>query len=169
MDSLKGHSCPIREEEKDGFSDRLRTIMMGASTRSFAKKLGFAEATVRKLLKGGLPRLDNLIVISNVTNVTVEWLATGRGNKTYNESEHNTNTSQQAEQPQSVLVADIGKSMKKSRTDFEKAVHIADYQPNTIISEFMKTSMFYSEVAQKMDVDTVASFISMLKELEQKE
>ena len=61
------------------FSDRLKMVMTGQKSRPFAQKVGVSEGTVRNLLGGGNPSLENLVKISRATNTLIEWLATGEG------------------------------------------------------------------------------------------
>ncbi len=66
------------------FSERLKSCIGKRENTSFARKCGVSEGTIRSLVQGqSAPRLDTLLAISNVAGVTVEWLATGRGPKTY--------------------------------------------------------------------------------------
>ena len=39
------------------------------------------EGALRNLLRGGLPRFDSLLGISDASGYTIEWLATGEGPK----------------------------------------------------------------------------------------
>lgn len=80
----KTNSLSITDEERKEFKNRLSSLIENRGLSSFAKKCGLSEGTIRNLLKGdSLPRLDNLISIANTAGVTVEWLATGRGQMTY--------------------------------------------------------------------------------------
>ncbi|MGL6159378.1 helix-turn-helix domain-containing protein [Microbulbifer sp.] len=59
--------------------DRLKLAMNGASVRAFAERAGVAEGTLRNLLSGGIPRLDNVLRIADAAEVSAAWLATGEG------------------------------------------------------------------------------------------
>lgn len=76
---------PIQESERDSLKDRLLELIGSSSANSFANYVGLSEGTIRNLLKGAMPRTDNLISIANASGVTVEWLATGRGEKAYSD------------------------------------------------------------------------------------
>ncbi|KUJ73896.1 hypothetical protein AVO42_00295 [Thiomicrospira sp. XS5] len=80
----KGTSFLIEDGEKEGLSTRLKDAIGSESINSFAKRSSLSEGTVRNIIMNGvMPRLDNLIAMANTAGVTVEWLATGRGPKTY--------------------------------------------------------------------------------------
>lgn len=88
----KESQFPITEEEKKDFSKRLESLIPNRGLNEFAKNAGMAESTIRALTTGkSLPRLDNLITLANAAGVTVEWLATGRGSMTYQDSEDSSN------------------------------------------------------------------------------
>lgn len=64
--------------DETGFSDRLKELLEGQSARSFAQKAGMGDSTLRAILNGAMPRLDNLLRIAEAAGVSVEWLATGK-------------------------------------------------------------------------------------------
>lgn len=64
--------------DETGFAERLRKVIGEGSARAFAHKAGMGDSTFRNILNGGMPRLDNLLRISNAAGVSVEWLATGK-------------------------------------------------------------------------------------------
>lgn len=74
---------PVKPEEIGQFSTRLKELVGQHSIRAFAQRVGLAQNTIHNMLNGSHPRLDNLITIANACNVAVEWLATGRGPKSY--------------------------------------------------------------------------------------
>ena len=64
----------------EGFSGRLLTAIGSESVHSFAEKCKINDSTLRPYLKkGALPRMDRLIAMAEAANVSLEWLATGRG------------------------------------------------------------------------------------------
>jgi len=70
------------------FSTRLKSCISDRSTCGFATECGVAEGTIRSLVLGNsMPRLDTLLRIADVAGVTVEWLSTGVGPKSYAESD----------------------------------------------------------------------------------
>ncbi len=74
---------------KNLFSSRFKEVLGEETTYSFAKKSGIAESLLRKYLAGeSLPGLDKLNVVSDVGNVNIEWLATGRGRKERDQPVH---------------------------------------------------------------------------------
>jgi len=60
-------------------SDRLRESMAGSSLRSIAKDSSVSEGTLRNIMCGKIPRVDNLISIAKACGVRFDWLATGEG------------------------------------------------------------------------------------------
>lgn len=70
-----------------GFKDRLGMIVKKEkSLNDFAKKCGISESLVRNYMSGkSLPGLDKLVVISNIADVEIKWLATGEGELTRGE------------------------------------------------------------------------------------
>ncbi len=61
------------------FQERLRRIFEEASMAEIARRLGLPHATIRNYFGGRLPSPDVLILIANETNVSLNWLLTGRG------------------------------------------------------------------------------------------
>lgn len=78
-----GLNVRVRRMKSDpassGFAKRLRQALEGDSVNAFAKKCGLSESLVRKYLSGSLPGLDKASLMAQQLNVTVDWLATGRG------------------------------------------------------------------------------------------
>lgn len=67
-------------EDSSGFAERLREAMRGRSIREFASTAGMSAGTLHNYLNNeSLPTLDKLIALSNTANVSLNWLATGRG------------------------------------------------------------------------------------------
>lgn len=64
----------------NGFSTRLREAMDGRSIREFASSAQMSAGTLHNYLNDeSLPTLDKLISLVNTANVSLNWLATGRG------------------------------------------------------------------------------------------
>ncbi len=63
----------------EGFVERLRQLIGKSSARSFAQKAGLSDSTLRSILSGSKPTLDVLISIAAAGNVSIDWLATGKG------------------------------------------------------------------------------------------
>ncbi|MER9623277.1 hypothetical protein NKI98_17845 [Mesorhizobium sp. M0222] len=61
------------------FAERLRIALSGESPHAFSKRSGIGDSTMRKYLLGSMPGLDNLLVIAEAANVTLDWLAAGKG------------------------------------------------------------------------------------------
>ncbi|PPE80333.1 helix-turn-helix transcriptional regulator [Kaistia algarum] len=55
--------------------------MDGSTQAAFATDAGISQAGIHKLLHGGEPNLGTLIALAKAGGVSVEWLATGRGNR----------------------------------------------------------------------------------------
>ena len=65
------------------FSDRLKELMEDPKkTSAFARKCGLGEASIRQYLNGGTPGIDKAEAIAHANGVSLEWLITGRGEKT---------------------------------------------------------------------------------------
>jgi transcriptional regulator with XRE-family HTH domain len=65
------------------FADRLATLIAPArSERAFAKEIGLSPGGLRGLLhEGNSPTLDTLTAIANARGVSLQWLATGEGDR----------------------------------------------------------------------------------------
>ncbi|HEJ7192086.1 S24 family peptidase [Serratia marcescens] len=77
----KRNQSPLGESSKgSGFTERLNLIVGSETGRSFARKAGIPYSTFHKYQAGTTqPTLDNLILLANAAGVSVEWLATGKG------------------------------------------------------------------------------------------
>jgi transcriptional regulator with XRE-family HTH domain len=76
--SRGGH---IRAPESDGFAGRLAQLVADEPQTAFAKRCGFSESTLRNYLDGADPSRARLLAIAEAANVSIEWLAAGRGPK----------------------------------------------------------------------------------------
>lgn len=74
------------DERIEGFAERLKSAMDGESVLSLANRSDLSEGSIRNMLKGGLPRLDNLVALAQALDKSIAWLATGEN------SEHFSNT-----------------------------------------------------------------------------
>lgn len=72
---------PILDPRIGRLPERLEMIMQGESARSFARKAGVAEGTLRNILGGGIPKIDNLLRIASAANVDLMWLYLGETSK----------------------------------------------------------------------------------------
>jgi transcriptional regulator with XRE-family HTH domain len=86
LESVATHSAPavrhIRAGESDALSVRLLELVGEDSLLSFARRCGVNEGTLRNIIKAGaMPRTDHLVAIADAANVSIEWLAAGRGPK----------------------------------------------------------------------------------------
>lgn len=79
-DTAKTQKGPILLMES-ALPDRLRDAIGDESVTAFGRRCGIGEATLRKYFKGTLPNIENLIAIADAANVSIEWLAAGRGPK----------------------------------------------------------------------------------------
>ncbi len=72
----------IRADESDALSERVKELIGNEPLIAFAQKCGVKESTLRNIIKSAAsPRTDNLVAIADAANVSIEWLATGRGPK----------------------------------------------------------------------------------------
>ena len=79
---LNSNELPGYTDEFGSFPERLREIIGGQSVRSFAAECHLSDGVVRQYLAGkSEPGLESLLAIAATANVSVDWLATGFGNK----------------------------------------------------------------------------------------
>lgn len=64
--------------DETGFTERLTALIGTQLARGFAQKAGMGDSTLRAILNGSMPTLDNLLRIADAAEVSVEWLATGK-------------------------------------------------------------------------------------------
>ena len=76
----KGTNVPFSDNTKGTtFSDRLRQAIGDKSIRSFAAECGISYGAMHKYFAGVTqPTLDNLVILSETLNISIEWLATGK-------------------------------------------------------------------------------------------
>lgn len=66
----------------DSFPSRLRECIGEEPVASFARRCGISEGLIRSYLKADKqPAMERLIRIADAAGVSLEWLATGRGQK----------------------------------------------------------------------------------------
>ncbi|MCA1589154.1 MAG: helix-turn-helix domain containing protein [Acidobacteria bacterium] len=63
----------------ESFVERLREAFGFATMAEIARRIGVPHATVRNYFGGRLPAPDVLIKIANETNISLNWLLTGKG------------------------------------------------------------------------------------------
>ncbi|MDN3524318.1 hypothetical protein QWY79_03450 [Halomonas sabkhae] len=69
-------------ESNDGFIERLRGLVaMAGSATSFAKRAGLSQSGFQRYLSGSEPSRKALITMAETAGVSVEWLATGLGQR----------------------------------------------------------------------------------------
>ena len=64
-----------------GLAARIKELIGDDSQTEFAARCGFSEGMLRKYLKGARPGRDNLVAMASYRNVSLTWLATGKGDK----------------------------------------------------------------------------------------
>ena len=83
---LKGNDLPGFEPKHESFSDRLTQAIGGRSVRSFAAACNLSDGVVRQYLSGkSEPGLTALLNIARTASISVEWLATGKGEMKWGE------------------------------------------------------------------------------------
>lgn len=70
----------IRKTESH-MAERIREVIGDSSVTAFGRRCGIGESALRKYLHGAVPSADNLVAIADAANVSIEWLAAGRGPK----------------------------------------------------------------------------------------
>lgn len=80
----KGPNVPFSDNTKGTtFSDRLRQAIGDRSIRSFAAECGISYGAMHKYFSGMTqPTLDNLVILADTLNISIEWLATGKASST---------------------------------------------------------------------------------------
>ncbi|MEO8119211.1 MAG: helix-turn-helix domain-containing protein [Rhodoferax sp.] len=68
-------------DQESELANRLRDAIGDESVVAFGRRCGINESTLRKYFYGTLPNIENLVAIADAANVTIEWLAAGRGPK----------------------------------------------------------------------------------------
>lgn len=67
-------------------AERIKDSIGNLSLRKFATRCDFSDSVLRRYIAGtSEPGIIAIMKMAEVANVTVEWLATGRGRKTYAE------------------------------------------------------------------------------------
>lgn len=64
---------------QETFSERLLDAIGDESVHAFAQRSGVVDSTLRRYLAGSMPGVDKLLVLAEAANVTLDWLAAGRG------------------------------------------------------------------------------------------
>lgn len=62
-----------------GLGERIRDAMGKESARSIARRAGISDSTLRSILAGARPTVDNLVALARALGVGLDWLATGQG------------------------------------------------------------------------------------------
>jgi transcriptional regulator with XRE-family HTH domain len=70
----------IRNTESE-LPERVKQAIGDEPVAAFGRRCGINESTLRKYFSGTLPNVENLIAIADAANVSIEWLAAGRGPK----------------------------------------------------------------------------------------
>lgn len=82
LESLKDELSSEYELTSAGFTERLNYLARKHSTiTSLAESAGISISGVQRLLKGGNPTLPVILKLAKHNNVSVEWLATGKGSQ----------------------------------------------------------------------------------------
>ena len=172
----KGTSFLIEDGEKEGLSKRLKDAIGSESINSFAKRSSLSEGTVRNIIVNGvMPRLDNLIAMANTAGVTVEWLATGRGAKTYAQAASNdadlSNPPSEPLMPGTALynkkMKAIGEVMAAVNKTYADSIEFSGYKPHPAIGEYLKTFIFSSIIGNEIDIETATMFLNSIKQIEE--
>ena len=86
----------VSTKEVELFHVRLKGLMKDESMRSFGRKVGISDTTIKKYLSGETePSLSRLVALAEQCGVNLEWLATGQEPKYPGEqikTQHSTET-----------------------------------------------------------------------------
>ena len=67
------------DEQTEGFRIRLKQLVGEESIRSFSRKSGVSEGTIRSYMEGrNMPTLEKIILLADAGGKSVEWLTTGK-------------------------------------------------------------------------------------------
>ncbi len=64
---------------KNSFGERLKIAFNQAINADIAKKLEVSEGAVSNYVRGRVPDAEKLLLISKITNCSIDWLLTGKG------------------------------------------------------------------------------------------
>ena len=78
--SAPGQKVRIQTEES-AFAERIKSAIGDEPVSAFGRRCGISEGTLRRYFAGSHPSSDNLVAIADAANVSIEWLAAGRGPK----------------------------------------------------------------------------------------
>lgn len=67
--------------DSKGFPVRFKEAMEGETPFAFSKRTGISDTAIRQYLNGGTPGIDKAEIIAKATNVSLDWLILGRGDK----------------------------------------------------------------------------------------
>lgn len=84
QDNASDSQRPFLRHESDAESIGKRIDMLRGrheSVSAFSRRVGIPEANIRTYLRGMNPQVDKLVRIATACGVTVDWLATGRGER----------------------------------------------------------------------------------------
>ncbi len=66
---------------KEGFVERLETLLLGRQKHPWGAALGSNSGTVNRMFQGTPPTAETLIAICKTENVNLSWLLAGKGEK----------------------------------------------------------------------------------------
>ena len=68
------------EKTDSAFVERLKVLLAGAKPYPWAANVGITQATFNRMWKDGIaPKADILLLISEKTGCSIDWLLTGKG------------------------------------------------------------------------------------------
>jgi transcriptional regulator with XRE-family HTH domain len=84
MKTVTGHCLIVTSKtvavmNSDDLASRIKTVIGAESARSFAQRAGVSPSTLRSIMQGHRPNVDNLIAIADAAGVSLDWLAKGSG------------------------------------------------------------------------------------------
>lgn len=71
---------PIPSAESE-LAERIKSLVGDESQAAFARRSGVGESLLRQYFAGTEPSASRLVRLADAANVSIEWLATGRGPK----------------------------------------------------------------------------------------
>lgn len=131
-------------------SERLLALQDNLGDTAFARKCNVPLGTMRKYLTGSVPGMDNLIKIAQGNEVSIDWLATGKGKR--------------STLPEAKKIKSMGELMRESKQVYSEAAAEIDYEPPVFIAEHIKNLIFTASLKGKIEVEHIAMLLGALKE-----
>lgn len=120
-------SCNSKEGKLLQLGERLKSVIGDKSLRHFARDCDISDAVLRRYVAGSSePGITVVVKMANAAGVTVEWLATGRGSKTYEGADAKQSKNDLPESPASNNAAELKPAKVPKGILLDKAKRMVD-------------------------------------------